>query len=35
MILCFVVVVKPQGSWFDPGLANNVHRTMLANYLGC
>ena len=28
-----MVVLKPQGPGFDPGLANYVHHTMLANNL--
>ena len=31
----FVVVLNPQGPRFDPGQANYVYRTMLANNLGC
>ena len=30
----FVVVVKPQGQRFDPGLANCVYRTIFAKNLG-
>ena len=29
-----MVVLKPQGPRFDPGLVNYVYRTMLANNLG-
>ena len=33
-VVRFVVVVKPQGLSFDPGLANYVYRTTLATNLG-
>ena len=28
-VVRFVVVLKPKGPWFNPGLANYVYRTML------
>ena len=33
-VVSFVVVLKPRGTRFDPGLGNYVYRMMLANNLG-